>query len=343
MKDERGRLTSEGLRVFLLHPSSLILHPSVLLCGAVLALPTPAQAQQYPTRPVRLIVPQTPGSSTDIIARLVAQRLGERLGQTFVVDNRAGAGSLIGIDLVARAVPDGYTLLVVASSITIHPLLHEKSPFDPIRDFAPITQVATYPSILVLNPAVAARSVTELVQLARAKPGEFNVGSSGVGTGTHLSAELFRSMTGVKWTYIQFRGGAPAITALLGGEVQLSFATMPLVLPYVRSGRLRGLGVTSIRRSSAAPDLPTIAESGVPGYDHGAWNAMLAPAGTPRAIVQKLNQEVRAVLATADVRERLLAEGAEPLSSTPEAFAAVIRAEMAKWAKVIKQTGMKAE
>jgi tripartite-type tricarboxylate transporter receptor subunit TctC len=259
------------------------------------------------------------------------------------VDNRAGAGSLIGIELVARAVPDGYTLLVVASSITIHPVLHEKLSFDTIRDFAPITQVATYPSILVLNPNVPARSVTELIQLARAKPGQLNVGSSGVGTGTHLSAELFRSMTGVKWTYIQFRGGAPAITALLGGEVQLSFATMPLVLPHARSGRLRALGVTSSRRSPAAPDLPTIAESGVPGYDHGAWNAMLAPAGTPRAIVQKLNQEVRAVLALADVRERLLAEGAEPLSSTPEEFGSIMRAEMVKWAKVIKQTGMKAE
>ena len=310
---------------------------SLLLCAV------PAPAQQYPARPVRLVVPQTPGSSTDIIARLVAQRLGERLGQTFVVDNRAGAGSLIGIDLVARAVPDGYTLLVVASSITIHPVLHEKVSFEPLRDFAPITQVASYPSILVLNPGVPARSVSELVQLARSRPGQLNVGSSGVGTGTHLSAELFRSMTGVKWTYIQFRGGAPAITALLGGEVQVSFATMPLVLPHVRSGRLRGLGVTSTRRSPAAPDLPTIAESGVPGYDHGAWNAMFAPAGTPRAIVQKLNQEVRAVLALADVRERLLAEGAEPLSSTPEAFAAIMQAEMVKWARLIKQTGMRPE
>jgi tripartite-type tricarboxylate transporter receptor subunit TctC len=341
MKDEGGRMT-RGLRVFL-HPSSLILHPLPILAALLAGAATSAVAQTYPSRPVRLIVPQTPGSSTDIIARLVAQRLGERLGQTFVVDNRAGAGSLIGIELVARAVPDGYTLLVVASSITIHPVLHEKLSFDTIRDFAPITQVATYPSILVLNPNVPARSVTELIQLARAKPGQLNVGSSGVGTGTHLSAELFRSMTGVKWTYIQFRGGAPAITALLGGEVQLSFATMPLVLPHARSGRLRALGVTSSRRSPAAPDLPTIAESGVPGYDHGAWNAMLAPAGTPRAIVQKLNQEVRAVLALADVRERLLAEGAEPLSSTPEEFGSIMRAEMVKWAKVIKQTGMKAE
>jgi tripartite-type tricarboxylate transporter receptor subunit TctC len=341
MKDEGGRMT-RGLRVFL-HPTSLILHPLPILAALLAGAATSAVAQTYPSRPVRLIVPQTPGSSTDIIARLVAQRLGERLGQTFVVDNRAGAGSLIGIELVARAVPDGYTLLVVASSITIHPVLHEKLSFDTIRDFAPITQVATYPSILVLNPNVPARSVTELIQLARAKPGQLNVGSSGVGTGTHLSAELFRSMTGVKWTYIQFRGGAPAITALLGGEVQLSFATMPLVLPHARSGRLRALGVTSSRRSPAAPDLPTIAESGVPGYDHGAWNAMLAPAGTPRAIVQKLNQEVRAVLALADVRERLLAEGAEPLSSTPEEFGSIMRAEMVKWAKVIKQTGMKAE
>jgi tripartite-type tricarboxylate transporter receptor subunit TctC len=328
----------------LFHPSTRFHRSSlVLLCGLMLGLAAPVQAQQYPARPVRLIVPQTPGSSTDIIARVVAQRLGERMGQTFVVDNRAGAGSLIGIEMVARAVPDGYTLLVVASSITIHPVLHAKLSFDPIRDFAPITQLASYPSILVLNPGVPAKSVSELVQLAKAKPGQLNVGSSGVGTGTHLSAELFRSMTGVQWTYIQFRGGAPALTALLAGEVQLSFATMPLVLPHARSGRLRALAVTSRRRSQAAPELPTIAESGVPGYDHGAWNALFAPARTPRGIVQKLNQEVREVLAIADVRDRLVAEGAEPLSSSPEEFAAVMKAEMVKWAKVIRQTGMKAE
>lgn len=305
--------------------------------------PAPDPGRAYPARPVRLVVPQTPGSSTDIIARLVAQRLGDRLRQSFIVDNRAGAGSLIGIEMVARAAPDGYTLLVVASSITIHPVLHDKLSFDPVRDFAPITQLASYPSILVLNPGVPAKSVTELITLARAKPGQLNVGSSGIGTGTHLSAELFRSMTGVQWTYIQFRGGAPALAALLGGEVQLSFATMPLVLPHARSGKLRALAVTSARRSQAAPDLPTIAESGVPGYDHGAWNAMFAPARTPRGIVQKLNQEVRGVLAIAEVRDRLVAEGAEPLSSTPEEFAAVIKAEMVKWARIVRQTGIKAE
>ena len=312
------------------------------LLAAIVAA-APAAAQGYPVRPVRLVVPQTPGSSTDIIARLVAQRLGDRLGQAFIVDNRAGAGSLIGIELVARAAPDGYTLLVVASSITIHPVLHDKLSFDPIRDFAPITQLASYPNILVMNPGVPAKSVKELIQLARAKPGQLNVGSSGAGTGTHLSAELFRSMTGVQWTYIQFRGGSPALAALLGGEVQLSFATMPLVLPHARSGKLRALAVTSGRRSQAAPDLPTIAESGVPGYDHSAWNAMFAPARTPRGIVQKLNQEVRGVLATSDVRDRLLADGAEPLSSTPEEFAAVINAELVKWARIVRQTGVKAE
>ena len=325
------------------------LHPlRNAICGTgamfcLVAGVAPAADPAYPARPVRLIVPQTPGSSTDIIARLVAQRLGERLGQTFVVDNRAGAGSLIGIELVARAVPDGYTLLVVASSIAIHPVLHDKLSFDPVRDFSPVTQLASYPSILVLNPGVPAKSVTELIQLARSKPGQLNVGSSGVGTGTHLSAELFRSMTGVQWTYIQFRGGAPALTALLGGEVQLSFATMPLVLPHARSGKLRALAVTSSRRSQAAPELPTIAESGVPGYDHGAWNAMFAPARTPHGIVQKLNREVRDVLASADIKDRLAAEGAEPLSSKPEEFAAVMKADMAKWARIVRQTGIKVE
>ena len=327
-----------------------LLRSAILGTGAMLCCVTasaqgagPGPEQAYPTRPVRLIVPQTPGSSTDIIARLVAQRLGDRLGQTLVVDNRAGAGSLIGIEMVARAIPDGYTLLVVASSITIHPVLHDRLSFDTVRDFSPITQLTSYPSILVLNPGVAAKSVTELIQLARARPGQLNVGSSGVGTGTHLSAELFRSMTGVQWTYIQFRGGAPALTALLSGEVQLSFATMPLVLPHARSGKLRALAVTSSRRSQAAPELPTIAESGVPGYDHGAWNAMFAPAGTPRGIVRKLNQEVRGVLASADIRDRLAAEGAEPLSNKPEEFAAIMKAEMAKWARIVRQTGIRVE
>src|SRR5258705_3942416 len=226
-----------------------------MLCSVAAAAqsrePVP-RGQAYPTRPVRLVVPQTPGSSTDIIARLVAYRLGDRLGQAFIVDNRAGAGSLIGIEMVARAAADGYTLLVVASSITIHPVLHEKLSFDVIRDFAPITQLASYPNILVLNPGVPAKSVTELIQLARAKPGQLNVGSSGVGTGTHLSAELFRSLTGVRWTYIQFRGGSPALAALLRGEVQLSVATLPLVLPHARSRKLRSLPGTSGPGAQAA-------------------------------------------------------------------------------------------
>lgn len=298
-------------------------------------------APDYPTKPVRIIVPQTPGSSTDIIARLVAQRLGERMGQSFVVDNRAGAGSIIGIEMAARAVPDGYTLLVVASSITIHPVLNEKLSFDPVRDFTPITQLASYPNLLVLHPAVAAKSVSELIQLAKSRPGQLNVASSGVGTGTHLSAELFRSMTDVQWTYVPFKGGAPAITALLGGEVQVMFATMPLAVPHVRSGKLRALAITAKRRSPAAPEVPTIAESGVPGYDHGAWNAMFAPARTPRVIVHKLNQEALAVLASPDIRDRLAAEGAEPLGNTPEEFTAVLKSETAKWAKVVKAAGMK--
>ncbi len=248
-----------------------------------------------------------------------------------------------GTDLVAKAAPDGYTLLVVASSITINPSLHKKLPFDPIRDLAPISQLSAFPNMLVVHPAVPVKTVQELIALAKAKPGQINYGSSGAGTGTHLSAELFKSMTGVDMVHVPYKGGGPAVTALLGGQVQLNFATIPSVLPHVRAGKLRAVAVTTLKRSPAAPDVPTIAESGVPGYDHGPWNGMLAPAKTPKAVIARLNAEVARIIHLPEAKAVLVHEGAEPVGNTPEEFAAIIRTETAKWAKVIKAAGIKAD
>ncbi len=313
----------------------------LMLVAAAAAAAQPAA--NYPNKPIRIVVPQSAGGSTDLTARLIAQKLSDAVGQPVVVDNRPGAGSIIGTDLVAKATPDGYTLLVVASSITINPSLHRKLPFDPMRDLAPITQLSAFPNMLVVHPSLPVKSVQDLIALARAKPGQINYGSSGTGTGTHLSAELFKSMTGVDMVHVPYKGGGPAVTALLGGQVQLNFATIPSVLPYVRAGKLRAVAVTTSRRSPAAPDVPTIAESGVPGYDHGPWNGMLAPAKTPKAIIARLNAEVARIVHMPEAKAVLVHEGAEPVGNTPEEFAAIIRTETAKWAKVIKAAGIKAD
>lgn len=317
---------------------------TLLFAVGLLAAPTTHAAESsYPVRPLRIIVPQSAGGSTDLVARLVAQKLTDALGQAVVVDNRPGAGSIIGTDLVAKANPDGYTLLVVASSITLNPTLHKNLPFDPIRDLAPISQLSAFPNMLVTHPAVPVKSVQELIAYAKANPGKLNYGSSGAATGTHLSAELFKLMTGVQMVHVPYKGGAPAVTALLGGQVQLNFATLPSVLPHVKSGRLRALGVTTTKRSPAAPEVPTIAEAGVPGYDHAPWNGMLAPARTPKAVIARLNGEVAKATHTAEMRSALLQEGAEPVGNTPEAFGTIIREETAKWAKVIRAAGIEAD
>jgi len=316
-----------------------------LIAAALPAMAAPASssAPNYPNKPVRIVVPQSAGGSTDLTARLVAQKLSDALGQPVVVDNRPGAGSIIGTDLVAKATPDGYTLLVVASSITLNPSLYKKLPFDPIRDLAPITQLSAFPNMLVVHPSLPVKSVRDLIALAKSRPGQINYGSSGAGTGTHLSAELGKYMTGVELVHVPYKGGGPAVIALLGGQVQLDFATIPSVLPHVRAGKLRAVAVTTLRRSPAAPEVPTIAESGVPGYDHGPWNGMLAPAKTPRAIIARLNAEVARIVHMPEAAGVLVHEGAEPVGNTPEAFAAVIRTETAKWAKVIKAAGIKAD
>jgi tripartite-type tricarboxylate transporter receptor subunit TctC len=306
--------------------------------GAEAAAPA---APAYPTRPVRVIVPQSAGGSTDLAARIVLQRVGEAMGQTFVVDNRPGAGSLNGTETVAQSVPDGHTLLCVAASFSINPSLHGKLPFDPVRDFAPIARLAALPHILVVHPTVPVKNVKDLVALAKAKPGELNYASSGVATSTHLAAELFRHMTGTDMVQVPFKGGAPGMVGLLSGQVQLYFATISTALPHVKSGKIRALAVTSAKRSIVAPDYPTIAEAGVPGYEHASWVGMLAPAKTPAAIVNVLNAQAVKAVAREDVRGLLLRDGLEPVGDSPDEFARVIKAEVAKWIRVVKVAGIK--
>jgi tripartite-type tricarboxylate transporter receptor subunit TctC len=316
----------------------------LMLCTCWFTATVCAAAQlDFPTRPVRVIVPQPPGASTDLTARLVAQKLADALGQPVIVDNRPGAGSIIGTELVAKATPDGYTILVVASSITINPSLHPNLGFDPLRDLAPITQLSAFPNMLTVHPSLPVKTVADMIAVAKAQPGKLNYGSSGTGTGTHLSAELFKYMTGVSMVHIPFKGGGQAVTALIGGQVQLNFATIPSVLPHVRSGKLRAIAVTTAKRSAAVPETPTIAEAGVPGYDHGPWNGMLAPAKTPAAIIARLNAEAAKAMQSADMKTVLNTEGAEPVGNSPQAFGAILREETVKWAKVIKAAGIKAD
>jgi tripartite-type tricarboxylate transporter receptor subunit TctC len=309
----------------------------------VVACSAAAHAQSYPTKPIRIIVPQSPGASTDLTARMIGAKLSATFGQPVIVDNRPGAGSIIGTDLVAKAAPDGYTLLVVASSITLNPTLHKNLPFDPIRDLAPITQISAFPNLLTVHPSLPVKTVKDLIALAKAKPGSINYGSSGTATGTHLSAELFKYMTGIDMVHVPYKGGGPAVQALLGGQVQLNVATIVSVLPHLKTGKLRGIAVTTAKRSPAAPEIPTIAESGVPGYDHTPWNGFLAPAKTPRAVIGKLNEETARILQTPEVHNVFVSEGAEPVGNKPEEFAAIIKSETAKWAKVIRAAGIKAD
>lgn len=314
-----------------------------LAIAVSLAWTNGAAAQAYPSRPIRLIVPQSPGGSTDVIARVVAQRMGEALGQTVIVDNRPAAGTLIGVELVANAAPDGYTLLAVASSITIIPALYKKLPFDPIRDIAPVTQLATLPHILVVHPSVPAGSVKELIALAKSRPGQLNFASSGFGTSTHMAAELFMFMTKTRMVNVTYKGGSPAMVAMLGGECQVNFATISTAIPHVRAGRLRALAVTSARRSVAAPEYPAMAEAGVPGYNHSSWIGLFAPAKTPPPVIARLNAEAVKAAHSQEVKTVLLGDGLEATGTTPGEFAAIVKTEIAKWMKVAKAANITAQ
>ena len=311
---------------------------------AVIAFAAHAAAQEYPSKPIRFIVPFPPGGGNDTMARTVGHKLTAALGQQVVIDNRAGAGGIIGAETAARSAPDGYTLFLGGvGSHGINPNLHARLGYDPVTDFAPISLIASAPLILVVHPSVPAKSVKELIQLAQAKPGQLNFASNGKGGSSHLAAEMFKMMTTTDMVHVPYKGLSPALTDLLSGQVQLMFSSTVAILPQVRASKLRPLAMTGARRSPAMADVPTIAESGVPGYETASWYGVLAPAGTPRAIVERLNRQIVKITHAPDVRERLATEGADPVGSSAEEFAAHIKRELARWAKVIKQARIEAD
>ena len=312
-----------------------------ILSGAFAAIP-PVYAQ-YPNRPVRIIVPTSSGAGADFAARLMSQQLSERYTQQVVVENRAGATTMIGTETVAKSAPDGHTLLMAPPAFAINPSLFRKVPYDALRDFAPITHVGNSPLVLVVHPSLPLKSVKELIAVAKARPGEILFASSGSGSITHMSAELFLYMTGTRMLHVPYKGPAPGVIDLVGGRVQMMVTSATITLPHLRTGRLRALGVTSAKRTPAAPDIPTIAEAGVPGYESLAWYALLAPTGTPREIISQLNMDVVGVLRAQSVRDRLGNEGIEVVASSPDELAAYIRSEMVKWAKVVKAAGIQAQ
>ena len=308
-----------------------------------LVLPTFAQAQAYPTKPIKLVVPYPPGGPTDIVARLVAQKLSEQMGQPVVIDNRPGAGGNPGAEMVARSAPDGYTLVVATTAHAINPSLFKNLGYSLSKDFAPLSQLTSGPLVIVANPGLPANNVAELIALAKAKPGELNFASSGNGQSTHLSAELFAAMAGVKMNHIPYKGSAPALTDTMGGQTQLMFDTMLSAMPHVKGGKLKALAVTSSARSPVAPDVPTVAESGLPGYEAIAWNGLLAPAGTPPEVVARLSAELKKALASPDVKDKFEAQGFAATWNTPADFGRFMAAEVEKWGKVVKISGAKVD
>ena len=309
-----------------------------------IGLSVAAVAEDFPSRPLTLIVPFPPGGSTNIVMRIVADKLSELLGQQVVVDNRAGAGGTAGTRAVAKSAPDGYTIgLGYTGPLAIAPSLYSNLGYDPRRDFAPIGRVATAPNSLVVHPSFPAKSIAELIAYVKANPGKVNFGSAGIGTVSHLAGEYFAARAGIKLIHIPYKGTGPALTDLIGGHIPMAFAPIPASHAQAAGGTVRMLGVTSLKRSSLLPDVPTIAESGLPGYEAVLRYGLVAPAGTPRAIIERLNRELNVALASADVRQRLATEGAEPLPSTPDEYAADIDREETQWSKVVKQSGAKVE
>ena len=301
-----------------------------------------AAGQGYPSKPIRYIVPFPPGGGQDLVVRALAPRLTEALGQTVVVDNRAGAATMVGAELAAKAAPDGYTVFNGSNTtLAINPNLYAKVPYDPIRDFVAVVQIASLPNLLVVHPSLPVRTVKELAALALRRPGELNYGSSGTGTPAQLAGVMFGDAAHAKLVHIPYRGTGPALTALLSGETQIMFSSITSTLPFAKSGRLRAIAVTGARRSQAAPELPTVAEAAFPGFEATTWYGMFVPAGTPATIVAKLNSEVVKVLRVPEFRDWLVAEGADPVGGTPEELAAFVKAELVKYAKIVKDSGMR--
>jgi tripartite-type tricarboxylate transporter receptor subunit TctC len=319
---------------------SMLRAAAALVVASVLA--SGALAQNYPTKPIRLIVGFPPGGAVDIMGRTIGQKLGERLGQPVVVDNHPGAGGNIAADMVAKAAPDGYTLLISAvSSLAISYSVYDNLPYDLLKDLTPVGVVGSVPNILVVRSSVPANNVKELIAIAKSKPGQLNFGSAGTGTTVHFAGELFKTMTNVDIVHVPYKGAAPAMNDLLGGRVQLMFDFLSAALPHIKSGELRPLGVTSAIRSPLLPDVPTIAEAGVPGYEVLGFFGIFAPAGTPAAVIGKLNAELNAVVHLPEVKEQLARQGGTPASETPQQLNATLKAEVAKWARVVKASGVK--
>lgn len=313
-----------------------------MTCTAAAAPAAAAEpASKFPLRPVRLIVPFPPGGSNDILGRVIAQKMGERLGQNTIVDNRPGADGIIGTEIVARSSPDGHTILIVSTSYTMNPAIH-KLPYDPIKSLAPVSMIAQGPNVITAAPGFAANGIKDLITMAKAKPGAIRYASSGVGGFNHFGGELFNSMAGVKMMHIPYKGGGPAMLDVMTGQVEITFGTLIQAMPHLRTGRLKALGVGSLKRSPVVPNVPTISESGVPGYDGTIWWGILAPAGVPGPVITKLNVTIGEVLRDPDMLKRLNAEAADPVIETPAAFAKLITTDIAKWARIAKEAGIHA-
>ncbi len=323
----------------------LTLMRGALLAMAVLATPVISQAQtspgSYPDRPVKIIVPFAPAGPTDVVARLIAQKLSERLGKQFYIENVTGAGGNTGMGQAARAAPDGYTILFVSSSFVVNPSLYPKIPYDPYKDFAPVTVAGDAPNILLVNPKVPAKTVRELIDYIKANPGKVSYGSAGTGTTPHLSGELFRLTLGLDIVHVPFSGAGPAIQALAGDHTPMAFTSLPPAIPLISDGQIRPLAVSAAKRVAALPNVPTLAEAGLPGQEADTMQAVLVPAGTPQPVIDLLYREIKAIVALPDIKERFEVLGLDPIANTPEEFAAQIKVEIAKWGKVIRGANIK--
>jgi tripartite-type tricarboxylate transporter receptor subunit TctC len=315
----------------------------VVLSTVLLASPSLTQAQSYPDHAIRFVVPYPPGGGTDVIARIVQGKLQAALGQNIVIDNKGGAGGSVGTDIVAKAPPDGYTVLFTLNSHTVNPAIYARLPFDTLKDFEPVGTVASLPQILVANPQFPANNVAELIAMAKAQPGTLAYASVGVGSPGHLAGELFKLRTGTQMTHVPYRGGGPAVTDVMGGQVPLLWVSIPAAAQFVKTGKLKALGVSTLKRSAAFPDVPTLQEAGVPDFEVDSWYAMFVPAKTPKAVIDKLNRALNATLQDPEIREKLLAQGSEAVGGTPEALGQTVNVELVKWAKLAKDAGIKAE